>query len=268
MPFVDRDEVRLAFEDTGEGRAITMSHSFLCSREMWAYQAAELSSSYRVVNLDLRGHGDSGPAEDPFTPYDLVDDVVTVLDHLGIERAVWCGLSIGGMTALRAALTVPDRVDALIVADATGGRDAALTRLKYSLMGRAAKLVGTRRLMPRVLPIMFGPTALREQPELVAEWSERMASVDIGSLLNVLEVLQNRDVILDRLGEIRVPTLIMVGEEDRGQPPARSRELERAIPGAELVIIPEAGHLSALEQPEVVNEVMHDFLRDAFPGEV
>ncbi len=85
MPFIDRHEIRLFFEDTGEGRPIVMGHSFLCDREMWAHQAKALSRSYRVINLDLRGHGDSGPAEDPLTIYDLVDDVVTVLDHLRIE---------------------------------------------------------------------------------------------------------------------------------------------------------------------------------------
>ena len=263
MPFIDRDEIRLFFEDTGEGRAIVMGHSFLCDRQMWAHQAEVLSRSYRVINLDLRGHGDSGPAEDPFTLYDLVDDVVTVLDHLRIERAIWCGLSIGGMTALRAALTVPDRLDALIVADSTGESDPILVRAKYRVLATAMRAVGLRRLLPRVLPIMFGRTTLREQPDLVSKWKDRMACLHLPSLLTVLDALQGRDAILDRLPELRVPTLILVGEEDRAQPPARSRALAGAIPGAELSLIPEAGHLSALEQPEVVTEVIRDFLRDS-----
>jgi len=266
MPFIDRDDLRLAFEDTGQGSPLVLCHSFLCSREMWAAQAEALSRSYRVVNLDLRGHGDCGPAEDEFTVDDLVDDVLTVLDHLGIEQAIWCGLSIGGITAMRAAVTRPDRVAALIVADSTAAAEPVANRVKYRLMATAARAFGTRRLMPRVLPIMFGRTTLREQPELVREWGERMASVDLPSLLSVLSMLLERESQLDRLPEIRVPTLVIVGEEDRSLPPARSRDIARAIPGAELAIIPVAGHLSALEQPEVVTAVILDFLAEVLPG--
>ena len=262
MPFIDRDEIRLAFEDLGEGRPIVMGHSFLCSREMWAYQARELASSHRVLNLDLRGHGDSGPAESPCTFDDLVDDVVTVLDHFEIERAVWCGLSIGGMTAMEGALEVPDRVAALVIADSSAAAEPWRKRLKYRLMASALKVVGMRRMMPSVVPIMFGRTTLREQPDLVGEWSERMASMHQPSLLNLLDCLMQRPSLLGELPEVRAPTLVLVGEEDRSQPPARSRQIAAAIPGAELTVIPEAGHLSALEQPEAVTEVIRDFLLD------
>lgn len=273
MPFIDRDELRLAFDDSGPGDAdpshppLVLGHSFLCTREMWAQQVGPLSRSYRVLNLDLRGHGDCGPVEDPFTLDDLVDDVVTVLDHLEVERAVWCGLSIGGMTAMRAALVHPDRVAALIIADSSAAAEAPATRLKYRFLATAARLLGVRRLIPAVEPIFFGRTTLREQPELVREWGERMAGTHLPSLLTVLDMLLRRQSMLERLGEVRVPALILVGEEDRATPPARSRDIARAIPGAELVVIPEAGHLSALEQPEAVTAVMLDFLAEVQLGD-
>jgi 3-oxoadipate enol-lactonase len=266
VTWVDRDDIRISFEDTGAGRCVVLGHSFLCSREMWARQAADLSESFRVINLDARGHGGSGPAEDPFTFDDLVDDVVTVLDHLGIERAVWGGLSLGGMTALRAAITVPDRVDALIVVDSSAGIDPLPVRVKYRLMASAARALGMRRLMPSVLPIMFGRTTLAQQPDLVAEWGERMASMHLASMLTCLDALNGREAMLDRLGDVDVPALVLVGEEDKAQPPSRSRAIADALPNAELVVIPEAGHLSALEQPEAVSQVMRDFLFDNFGG--
>ena len=271
MPFIDRDELRLAFDDTGPlvdeaGPPIVLCHSFLCTREMWAAQAEALSESYRVINLDLRGHGDCGPAEDELSVGDLVYDVLAVLDHLEIEQAVWCGLSIGGMTAMRAAVAQPDRVAALIVADSSAIEEPAFNRIKYSAMAHAARVFGVRRLMPAVLPIMFGRTTLREQPELVEEWGERMASTHMPSLLNILRTLMRRRSVLDRLAQVRVPALVLVGEEDRSQPVTRSREIARAIPGAELTIIPEAGHLSALEQPEAVTAAIRDFLADVFSG--
>ena len=97
-----------------------------------------------------------------------------------------------------------------------------------------------------MLPILFGRTTLREQPDLVSKWGDRIAGMHLPSLLTVLNAVQGRDPILDRRGELRVPTLVLVGEEDRAQPPARSRALAGAIPGAELSLIPKAGHLSAL----------------------
>ncbi len=273
MPFIDRDELRLAFDDTGPvvdemGPPIVLCHSFLCTREMWAAQAEALSESYRVINLDLRGHGDCGPAEDECSIGDLVYDVLAVLDHLEIEEAVWCGLSIGGMTAMRAAISQPDRVAALVVADSTAAAETLYKRVKYATMGTASRVLGVRRMMPAVLPLMFGRTTLREQPELVEEWGERMAETHLPSLLNVLRTLMRRRSMLERLGEVRVPTLVLVGEEDRSLPPKHSRAIEKAIPGAEVTIIPEAGHLSALEQPEAVTAAIRDFLADVFAGPV
>ena len=265
MPWTDRDEIRLFFDDLGSGRPILLLHSFLCSREMWSYQAADLARSYRVVNADLRGHGDSGPAEAPFTLDDLVDDAVVVLDHLGIERAVWAGLSIGGMIALRAALIAPDRVDALIVADSSAERDPLLQRAKHRLLGTVARLVGIRPVLGPITRIMFGRSTRRDNPALVAEWRGRFAAVHLPSILFGLDCLNDRTAVLDRLDTVRRPTLVLVGQEDVAQPPRRSRAIAAAIPGAELVTVPKAGHLSALEQPETVTEAMLDFLYRAVP---
>lgn len=266
MPWTDRDDIRLYFDDLGSGHPVVLMHSFLCSREMWSYQAADLARSYRVINLDMRGHGESGPSEEPFTLDDLVDDVVVVLDHLGIERAVWGGLSIGGMIALQAALTVPDRVGALILADSAAERDPLFNRTKYRLLGTLTRLVGIRPVLGPVSRIMFGRTTRRDNRELVEEWRRRFLGVHLPSVLQGLDCLNCRPTVLDRLESIRVPTLVMVGEEDIGQPTRRSRAIAAAIPGAELITIPEAGHLSALEQPEIVSEAMRDFLYQAVPA--
>jgi len=110
---VERNGATIYYEVTGSGPAIVLMHSFLCSGEMWGPQIEPLSAQYEVINIDMRGHGKSGPAETPFDLYDLVGDVVAVLDREGVDRACWAGLSIGGMIALRAALTAPDRVGAL-----------------------------------------------------------------------------------------------------------------------------------------------------------
>lgn len=260
MPWVDRDDIRLFFEDRGGGHAVVLMHGFLCSGEMWSYQVPDLARSHRVLNVDMRGHGESGPVEEPFRIVDLVDDVVTILDEVGVESAVWAGLSIGGMIALRAALAAPDRVEALIVVDSSAEVDPALARAKYRLLGAVARVVGIRPVLGPVIRLMFGRSTRRDQPELVAEWRQRFAEVHVPSILAGLESLIRRRPTLDRLGEIRVPTLVVVGEEDTSLPPSRSRAIAAAITGAELVVVPEAGHLSALEQPQAVTEAMREFL--------
>jgi pimeloyl-ACP methyl ester carboxylesterase len=262
MPEIDREGLRIYYEEHGSGVPVVLGHSFLCSGEMWAPQVGPLAETARVINIDLRGHGRSGRIESSFTLYDLVADVVAVLDQLGVERAVWAGLSIGGMVALRAALSVPDRVAALILLDAHAGAEAALKRLKYRAMGLGARLLGIRPFVPTILPLMFGATTRRTNATLVTSWKEKFDSVDVPSTLRCLDALMRRDSVLERLREIDVPTLVIVGEEDVSLPPACSEQIAAGVTGAGLLRVPKAGHLSTLEQPEAVTQAMLGFLGD------
>ncbi len=260
MPEAENRGVRIHYEDVGTGPAVVLLHSFLCSGEMWEPQVPVLAERHRVLNVDLRGHGRSDPAEAGITLYDLLDDVVTVLDAAGVERAVWCGLSIGGMIALRAALTRAERVSALVVLDSHAGAESALRRLRYGAMGLGSRLLGIRPFLGPVSKLMFGPTTRRSDPALVASWVERFSAVHLPSILAGLGALVERDSVVGRLGEIAVPALVVVGDEDPSLPPALSREIAAGIPGARLVEVPRAGHLSNLERPDVVTGAIVDFL--------
>ncbi len=266
MPTVEHQGLRIHFDDLGSGPAMVLGHSFLCSGEMWAPQISRLAEARQVVNVDYRGHGRSGRVERPFTLYDLVDEVVAVLDHLQIERAVWAGLSIGGMVALRAALTAPERVSGLILLDSHAGAEGLWKKLKYRAMGWGARLVGFRPFLPAVLPLMFGRTTLGVNRTLVETWKEKFAAMDLPSMFHALEALVRRDSVVARLGEIRVPALVLVGEEDRSLPVADAEEIHAGLPDSRLVVIPKAGHLSTLEQPQAVTEAMLEFLDGLLPG--
>jgi pimeloyl-ACP methyl ester carboxylesterase len=261
MPEIQRDGITIFYDDVGDGPAIVLGHSFLCSGEMWAEQVGPLSERYRVLNVDQRGHGRSGDVNGAFDLSDMVGDVTAVLDDAGVDCAVWCGLSIGGMVAMLAALTVPDRVRALIIVDSHAGSETTYKKFKYRAMNVGAKIFGIRPFLPAVQQLMFGKTTTREQPDLVREWGERFASVHLPSIGTTLGALVRRDSVIDRLGEIEVPALVVVGEEDRSLPPPCSEEIAAALPNAKLVRIPMAGHLSALEQPEPVTSAILDFLR-------
>ena len=264
MPEIDHGGRTIYYEDLGDGPPIVLSHSFLCSGEMWGPQLGPLSERYRVVNIDQRGHGRSGEATGRFEIYDLVDDVVSVLDRLEIERAVWGGLSIGGMIAMRAALRYPERMCGLIIVDSHAGRETTYKKIKYRAMNLGAKLIGLRPFLPAVNPLMFGRTTLEDNPGLVEEWGERFSSVHLPSISATLGALMRRDDVVDRLGSVQVPTLVIVGDEDVSLPVEYSREIVTAIPGARLVVVEKAGHLSALEQPEAVTDAMLKFLDEVY----
>lgn len=264
MASVQNQGLSISFEDVGVGRPLVLGHSFLCSSKMWREQVPALAEKYRVLNLDLRGHGNSSEVTEPFTVYDAVSDVVAVLDEVGIEKAIWCGLSFGGWVALRAALTYPERVEGLILMDTDAGPEDVYRKLRNNAMGLGARLLGVGPFLPPIARLMFGATTRRKNPALVREWKKEFSRVHVPSILLCLEAAMKRDSILDRLPQISVPALVLVGEEDRPLPPARSRQLYKALPSCELVQIPAAGHLSALEQPAAVNKAVLDFLERRF----
>jgi pimeloyl-ACP methyl ester carboxylesterase len=262
MPLLESQGVQIYFDDVGAGEPIVLGHSFLCSGEMWAPQVERLAGRFRLINVDLRGHGRSGQADEPFTLYDVVQDTVAVLDHLGIERAVWAGLSIGGMVALRAALVVPERVSALILLDTDAGAEVAYKRLKYGVMALGTRLLGIRPFLSPIVRLMFGRSTRRANQILVNEWKARFAGVHLPSILNCLTALMQRDSVVHRLEEIQVPSLVLVGEEDASLPLALSQRIAAGLRDSRLVQVPTAGHLTALEQPEAVTAAMAGFLEE------
>jgi len=226
---------------------------------MWESQLEPLSERYRVINIDLRGHGSSGPCNAPFDLDDLVADVLAVLDRLEIDRAVWAGLSIGGMIALRAALAAGQRVAGLILFDTDAGSDTPYKTFKYRLLVVLAGLLGTAPLIPLVVGLFFCRET-RNNPALVSTWHERFNEAPLSTIRAGVAALVRRDAIFDRLAAINIPALVMVGAQDRSLPPACSRRLAVALIKADLQLNEKTGHLSNLEQPEVVTSAMLGYL--------
>lgn len=260
MAVVQNQGLEIFFEDSGAGPPVVLGHSFLCSGRMWREQVPALGAKFRVINPDLRGHGRSAHVTRPFSLYDALSDVIAVLDQLSIERATWCGLSIGGMVALRAALTRPDRVAGLILLDTDAGPETGLRKLKYRAMGAGAGVVGLRPFLPSIARLMFGATTRRQNLTLVSEWKRQFASLHVPSVLRCLEALMHRDSLLGRLDQIGVPALVLVGEEDRSLPPSLSRRIHDRLRDSTFALIPAAGHLSSLERPAQVTDAILGFL--------
>jgi pimeloyl-ACP methyl ester carboxylesterase len=230
-----------------------LTPSFLCDGTLFEPQVEALQDDYRVITVDLRGHGRSDPSPGPFTVYDLVEDVAAVLDAEDVSSAVWAGLSIGGFLSLRAALVRPERVSALVLMDTDAGAETRWKTVKYRAMEWAWRTLGPRSVVSAVMPLMFGKSTFASQPGLVEDYRERFMKLGVETIRPGLDAITGRDDLGARLGEITVPTLVIVGEEDRTLPPANARRMARGIPGAELVIVPGAGHLASSENPEPVH---------------
>ena len=259
MPQIASQGTQLHYEDTGSGPVMLLSHSWFCDGRQWPQVPVLAESGYRVLNLDNRGHGQSGPHRAPFTLWDMADDLVAVLDHAGVDQAILVGLSIGGMASIRATLRYPERVRALVLADTGAAAQGIVNRVKITALGPFVRTPARRLVAPQVVNSMFGPTARRDQPDLALTWRDRFLAQDAESMLTAARALVGREDLTNRLAEITAPTLVIVGEEDKDPGPAAAVSMAARIPGARLVALPETGHLSALEQPDAFGAALLSF---------
>lgn len=252
--------IELAWDDTGRGLAVVLLHAFPVNRRMWAAQARELSRRYRVITPDFRGHGESGLAEEDSTMERLADDVCGLLDELKLERVALGGLSMGGYAAFAFLGRYADRVGALILADTRAGADSEDGRKARHDSAALAEKEGSGAIAERLLPKLLAATTPGRQPQVVRAVREMILSTPPAGIARALRGMAARPDSTPLLGTIRVPTLILVGEEDTLTPPVESEAMAKAIPGAALVRIPGAGHLSNLEQPAAFTRALADFL--------
>lgn len=267
MTTIERDGARISYTDEGTGPAVVLGHSLLCDGRMWTPVLPALREGRRILNVDFRGHGGS-TAPRGFTLEDLALDWLAILDREGIDRAVLCGLSMGGMTALRLALRAPDRVAGLILLDTSAGPQPLVEQVRYRAMAEVLRYVGFARvLFPAVRRAMFGRTSLGERQALVAEQEARIREHDPRQLYHAVRAVLERSSVRAALPRIDVPALVVVGEEDGATPPANARTLADGLPQARLETVPRAGHLSVIEAPDRVGPLLVGFLDELGWGE-
>lgn len=265
MPSLLRDGTTVAYEVSGRGDPIILGSSFLMNREMWRPQIDRLARRYHVIAVDWRGHGRSGPVRKSVTLDDLADDLRAVLDAEDIDNAIWCGLSLGGMVAMREAIRNPARVTALILLDTDAGQWNRGERLKFGLLGVVARLAGMRAVTPSVQRTFFSRYTRQGRPDLIAYWRRSMRDLSVPSVYRMLQALARRPSMAGQVTAISVPTLIIHGADDAAIPCSRAQELHRSISGSRLRIIPDCGHIATLDQPDIVSDEIEQFLQSLPP---
>jgi 3-oxoadipate enol-lactonase len=242
------------------GPWIAWLHAFPLDQSMWADQEAALSTSYRVLTIDAPGFGQS-PVVDSWAIDSFADSIVSELDSLNIQEPIILGgLSMGGYVALAFARRHPTRLQALILADTRCEPDTPDARLGRVTSMEVVRLGGTAALVEAMLPNALGATILAHKPAVVRRFRDIGSAQKSEATLAALVALRDRPDAEPGLTRINVPTLVMVGEEDKITPPSAAEKLHRNIPGSKLTTIPRAGHLANLEQPESFNSEVLSFL--------
>lgn len=258
MKQIDVNGISVRYLVEGSGPWVTLSHSLTTDMTMWEPLAAALKQRYTVLRYDTRGHGGTSA---PAGAYDfgmLSNDVLGLWDALGIERSHFVGLSMGGMIGQHLALRAPQRLGKLVVANSISRVSAETAALWVERIAQA-QAQGTGTMAEATLGRWFTPPFRAAQPALMARIAGLIAATTVAGYVGCGEAIRRLD-ITDRLPAVTTPTLVIVGTDDPGTPPAVSRVIAEAIPGARLEIIPSASHISCLEQPEIFNRLVSDFL--------
>jgi 3-oxoadipate enol-lactonase len=250
----------IAYETRGSGPALLLLHAFPLGLAMWDPQVGALAPSHQVIRFDARGFGGSPRGDGLLTMERIADDAVGLLDQLGVSRAVVCGLSMGGYAAFAIVRRHADRLKALVLADTRAGADTDAQRSARAAQADKARKEGSAPIADVVLPKLVGRTTHERRPDLVARLKDMIAANPPRGIADALAGLAARADSTPTLREIRVPTLVVCGAEDVLTPPAESEALVRGIAGSGLEVIPEAGHLSSLENPESFNAALRKFL--------
>ncbi|WP_308210683.1 alpha/beta fold hydrolase [Actinomadura luzonensis] len=235
-------------------------HAFPLSSAMWLAQREGLRKVCRVITPDLRGFGGSRLGDDEPSLDLMADDVARLLDDEGVDRAVVGGLSMGGYVTLAFCRRHPDRLLGAVLADTKAVPDPAPARANRERIAQAVLSEGSDVLVSEVLPALIGPTTKERRAMVFGRVKGLVQSAPPGAVAWAQRAMAARPDSSDTLAALKVPLLVVVGEEDELTPPAEAKAMAEAAPGGRLEVIPKAGHLSAVEQPEAFNAAVSEFL--------
>ncbi|PVG80647.1 3-oxoadipate enol-lactonase [Nocardioides gansuensis] len=240
-----------------DGHVVVLSNSLGATHRMWDANLPALEEQFRVVRYDTRGHGDSPVPPGPYSIDDLADDVVALLDQLGVERAHFVGLSLGGMTGMRLAARNPERVEGLVVlctgahlTPASGWHDRAAT----------VRADGTKAVAEAVVARWFTPGFLEANPDVKASSEATVAGTPAEGYAGCCEVIAAMDLRED-LPSITAPTLAIAGADDPATPPPDLEAIASAVQHGRLLVVPDSAHLANAQQPGIVTAAIIKHLR-------
>jgi len=253
----------ISYNDEGPNAApvIILIHGFPFDKSMWSDQMEVLTENFRVIAYDVRGFGNSEAGTYDFTVELFVSDLLGLMDALKIEKAMLCGLSMGGYIALNAIENYPKRFNGLILCDTNCVADTPEAVEKRMMSIENIDKYGIELFANESIKNLFSPISFVTNQEKIAVVKEMILKTPVKTLSATLLALTKRKETCNKLAEIKVPVLIIVGEDDKITPPAAARQMHKNIKGSILNIIENAGHLSNIENSYEFNICLEKFLK-------
>jgi pimeloyl-ACP methyl ester carboxylesterase len=262
MKTYERSEFKMAYEEHGEGNGLLLIHGYPFNQRMWRPQLEGLADVARVITPDLRGHGHSDPVGGIYTMDLLADDCAALMDHLKITQpVVVCGLSMGGYVAMAFCRRFPHRLAGLILTATRAGVDSPETLANRDQTAELVLKEGVSSIAARMLERVMSPKTYQNNPGLVAEVRAIIEMTSVEGVRGALMGMKVRPDSHVTLMNIKVPALVIQGADDQIVPLQEAITMKAFMPEAQLVVIPDAGHLPNLEQPARFNQVVGDFLK-------
>lgn len=266
MPIAHVNGADVHYTDTGTppGKAsaetIVFGHGLLFSGWMFTHQVEALEDDYRCITIDWRSQGGSPAARDGHDMDTLTLDLVALLDELGLDAVHYVGLSMGGYVGIRFAARHPDRLHSLALLDTDAGPEDPEVVSKYRMLANIYRVTGPGPLRKQVEPIMFGPTFRGDPPGRAAidRWHAMLKRNSKAGIRRAVLGVTDRRPVTDELGGIRARTIVVVGADDVATPPVKAEAVAAGIEGAKLEIVPDAGHSSTIEQPEILTRLIRE----------
>lgn len=259
------NNTNIAYDDHGIGQPVLFLHAFPLNRSMWEYEITSLlreeGNRFRLVSLDWRGFGESEIISEISTMELLAGDVAGLVDLLGIQQAILCGLSMGGYVAFAFLRKYPQRVAGLILADTRPGADTPEGRANREHVARLAETQGAGAIADHQVPLLLSEYTRHYHPEVEIRVRQMIEAATPQGIAAASRGMAQRADSTDLLAGITCPTLVIAGEHDALIPPDLAQGYASKIPGAQFAAIPNAGHLSNLEQPEIFLSILVGFLR-------
>jgi 3-oxoadipate enol-lactonase len=266
MPKINVNGVELYYEDTGGigKEVIVFSHGLLLNCRMFDAQVAALSSRFRCITYDHRGQGQSEITASGYDMETVYEDAAQLIRALDAAPCHFVGVSMGGFVGIRLAARQPKLLQSLTLIETSADREPEYNVPRYKLLNQAFRWVGPRWVTQPTLNILFGEKFLKDSSRAAQreELKRQLAALNRVSTPKAVLGVINRHGVYEELGNIHLPTLIMVGDQDIATMPEKAKRIASKIPNAKFSLIPGAGHSSTIEEPEMVNKLLELFLNN------
>lgn len=243
-----------------ENPSIIFVHGFPFDHFMWNNQVEELKNKYFCVTYDVRGLGASPAGDGQFTLESFVDDLESIIQMLKLNSPVLCGLSMGGYISLRALERIPNKFKAAILCDTRSESDTNKGKLKRAAAIKLINTNGVKEFVSGFVPNCFSENFMKQNSDIYLEIVETSMASNPIAVKGCLLAMSGRTDTSSSLSTLKIPVLVLCGDDDKLTPPSVMKSMADEIPAGKFSIVPNAGHMSPVENPDFVNEQINSFL--------